>query len=173
MNYKALISAIADLHQEAVGRAAAAVNQTLVLRNWVIGAYLVEYEQRGVDRAAYGLRLLARLSEDLRQRDVKGTSADMLERMRLFYLQYPQMAGHISAPLVRKCLSVSISAPAARKYATAGLARKLFVSRYLVALPKPEKLQRLLEAEHAHFTIHPALSLRKPGRRRADKGGVT
>jgi len=81
-----LVSAIADLHQEAVGHAADAVNQTLVLRNWIIGAYLVEYEQQGEDRTAYGMRMLARLSEDLRQQDIKGTSTDMLERMRLFYL---------------------------------------------------------------------------------------
>ena len=112
-----MVNAIADLHQEAVGHAADAVNQTLVLRNWIIGAYLVEYEQQGEDRAAYGVHLLARLSEDLRQQDIKGTSTDMLERMRLFYLQYPQMANHISAPLARKCPPTLISAPVVRKCA--------------------------------------------------------
>jgi len=39
----------------------------------------------------------------------------MLERRRLFSLQYPQMAHHISALVVQKCLPVSISAPVVRK----------------------------------------------------------
>ena len=41
-----------------VTRAAVAVNQALVLRNWLIGAYIVEFEQNGTDRAKYGTRLL-------------------------------------------------------------------------------------------------------------------
>jgi len=35
------------------------------------------------------------------------------------------------------------------EYATAGLDQQLFVSRYLVALPRPEQLQRLIEGDRA------------------------
>ena len=35
------------------------------------------------------------------------------------------------------------------EYATAGLDHQLFVSRYLVALPKPEQLQQLIETDRA------------------------
>jgi len=101
MNYDALVQSIVTLHQEALGRAAFAVNRALVLRNWVIGAYLIEFEQNGADRAAYGTGLLSRLSLDLRQHDVKGVSPDVLERMRLLYLHYPQLRVHISAPASR------------------------------------------------------------------------
>lgn len=38
MNYDALVRSIVSLHQEALGRAALAVNRALVLRNWMIGA---------------------------------------------------------------------------------------------------------------------------------------
>jgi len=60
MNYSALITAIAAAHQQAQAGAAGAVNRHLILRNWLIGAHLVEFEQHGEDRAQYGTRLLQR-----------------------------------------------------------------------------------------------------------------
>ena len=37
------------------------------------------------------------------------------------------------------------------EYAIGGLDRQIFVSRYMVALPTPDQLQRLLEADIAHW----------------------
>lgn len=37
------------------------------------------------------------------------------------------------------------------EFATAGMDNRLFVSRYLVALPKPEQLQALIEADRAQY----------------------
>lgn len=125
MNYDALIRSIAEAHHRAQAGVAGAVNRHLILRNWLIGAYLVEFEQNGEDRAKYGGKLLKRVAADLRNRDVPGSSPDMLERMRRLYLIYPQLAEQIPAPLVRKLPSLSpqtqateISAPAVRKSAT-------------------------------------------------------
>ena len=59
MNYHALVESIVTLHQESSGRAALAVNRWLILRNWVIGAHLVEFEQNGEDRAKYGCSRLS------------------------------------------------------------------------------------------------------------------
>jgi len=101
MNYTALITAIGEAHSQAQAGAAGAINRHLVFRNWLIGAYLVEFEQAGEDRAEYGVGLLKRVSADLRVRQVPGASPDMLERMRLLYLHYPQVASRISAPAVR------------------------------------------------------------------------
>jgi len=122
MNYDALVQSIVTLHREALGRAALAVNRSLILRNWMIGAYLVEFEQDGADRAAYGAGLLSRLSRDLQQHEVKGVSPDVLERMRLLYLHYPQLRMHISATMPRNLpgssglqQSPSISATPSRK----------------------------------------------------------
>ncbi|MBI2802509.1 MAG: DUF1016 family protein [Gammaproteobacteria bacterium] len=125
MNYHALVQSITALHADSVGRAASAVNQALVLRNWVIGVYIVEFEQKGEDRAEYGVGLLRRLSSDLVACGIKGVSPDMLERMRLFSRHYPQLAGAISAPLVRISMTPTanfaglISAPPVRKSADA------------------------------------------------------
>ena len=49
MDYPALITAISDAHRQAQAGAAGAVNRHLVFRNWLIGAYLVEFEQSGED----------------------------------------------------------------------------------------------------------------------------
>ncbi|HDL86719.1 MAG TPA: cytoplasmic protein, partial [Candidatus Acetothermia bacterium] len=42
-------------------QAGRAVNISLTMRNWLIGAYIAEYELRGLDRASYGDGLLAEL----------------------------------------------------------------------------------------------------------------
>ena len=48
------------------------------------------------------------------------------------------------------------------EYATGGLDRQLFVSRYLVALPKPEQLQELVENDRAQWEQQQALSESNP-----------
>jgi len=101
MNYDTLITTLAQVHQQAQAGAAGAVNRHHILRNWLIGAYLVEFEQHGEDRAKYGAGLLERVSADLRRHDIPGTSTQMLERMRLFYTRYPQMSSAISSSAMR------------------------------------------------------------------------
>ncbi|MBV8224862.1 MAG: DUF1016 family protein, partial [Verrucomicrobia bacterium] len=91
MNYQQLVTAIDAATQSLLGRAAQAVNQALVLRNWLIGAYLVEFEQSGEDRARYGEQLLSNLADDLRMKGHKGLGISMLKNCRQFYRIYPQI----------------------------------------------------------------------------------
>jgi predicted nuclease of restriction endonuclease-like (RecB) superfamily len=120
MKYSELITAIDSASQQLLGRVAAAVNQALVIRNWLVGAYLVEFEQEGEDRARYGEGLLETLANDLRKRGVKGLGVSMLERTRRFYLAYPQLGAGIPSPLVTELgqvlppLAAAKSAPAVR-----------------------------------------------------------
>ncbi len=122
LNYDFLISSIQQTHQDSLKGAAGAVNRYLILRNWVIGAYLVEFEQNGEDRAKYGEGLLKQLAGDLQAKGVSGISPDMLARMRVLFSLYPQLESKISAPLVRKLHKpfetneLKISAPVARKF---------------------------------------------------------
>lgn len=102
MKYHQLVKAIDSTSQQLLGRAAAAVNQALVIRNWIIGAYVVEFEQRGEDRAKYGCNLLKRLANALQKRAVKGLSVQMLERTRHLYFAYPQLRTSISSSVMRK-----------------------------------------------------------------------
>ena len=80
---------------EATWRAAArSVNALMTASYWEIGRRIVEFEQSGQQRAAYGQALLKRLSIDLSGRFGRGFSERNLEQMRLFYLAWPQE--HIS-----------------------------------------------------------------------------
>lgn len=45
MKYTQILKAIDTTSQHLVGRAAAAVNQAFVIRNWLIGTYIVEFDQ--------------------------------------------------------------------------------------------------------------------------------
>jgi hypothetical protein len=51
MSYELLITSIAEVHARTQTGAAGAVNRYLTLRNWFIGAYVVQFEQNGADRA--------------------------------------------------------------------------------------------------------------------------
>jgi len=61
------------------------------MRNWLIGYYIAEYEQRGADRAKYGAGLLECLAEKLQQANVRRVEARELRRYRRFYQLYPQI----------------------------------------------------------------------------------
>jgi DUF1016 N-terminal domain len=68
------------------------VNTSLTLQNWVIGYYIVEYEQKGEDRAAYGGKLIAKLAERVKKAGIKGLSYRYLQLFKQFYSYYPQLA---------------------------------------------------------------------------------
>jgi predicted nuclease of restriction endonuclease-like (RecB) superfamily len=82
------------------------VNRLLTLRNWLVGFYIVEFEQRGEDRAEYGERLLERLAEGL---DKKHFSHRNLKLFRQFYFAYPQFLHVASALPIQKRIRQTLS----------------------------------------------------------------
>ncbi|MSU61512.1 MAG: DUF1016 family protein [Pedosphaera sp.] len=102
MNYTHLIKAINSATSELQGRAVMAVNQALVMRNWLVGAYLVEFEQNGKDRAKYGERLLERVAEDVAEKNIKGLDERTLRDCRTLYGIYPQIRGALTPEFSRK-----------------------------------------------------------------------
>ncbi|MCL4155664.1 UNVERIFIED_CONTAM: hypothetical protein GTU68_055786 [Idotea baltica] len=60
----------------------------MVLTYFEIGRMIVEEEQNGKERAAYGKEILKELSKVLTQEFGKGFSVDNLENMRKFFLAY-------------------------------------------------------------------------------------
>lgn len=72
------------------------VNYAYTLRNWLIGMYLFEYEQKGQDRAEYGDNLYRNIAKNLKEKKVKGMSLTMLNTCRQFYLIYPQIIQTVS-----------------------------------------------------------------------------
>ncbi len=57
---------------------------------WEIGHHIVEFEQQGQERAAYGSRLLSSLAQTLTAEFGRGFDASNLRNMRLFYQAFPK-----------------------------------------------------------------------------------
>ena len=87
---------IKDIHEVLQRYAVKAVNVGLTIRNLLIGYYIVEYEQQGDDRAAYGEKLLEKLSASLADKGLKNISSAELSRFRQFYTTYPHILGTLS-----------------------------------------------------------------------------
>jgi predicted nuclease of restriction endonuclease-like (RecB) superfamily len=117
MNYAALIKAIQSATSQLQGRVATMANQALVLRNWLVGAYLVEFEQNGKDRAAYGERLLESVAADLRANGTRGFNATLLRLCRQAYCTYPQIHPTVSDELADLRALPIFRAAASRKLA--------------------------------------------------------
>jgi len=89
-----LIATIDTVHQTFQTRALQSVSVNLTLRNFVIGYYIVEYEQNGSDRATYGSKLIENMAKKLSH--IKGMSSTALKLMRQFYLTYPQISQSVT-----------------------------------------------------------------------------
>ena len=90
-NFEQLATIIGQLHDSLRGAAAASVNRMMTMRNWMIGMQIVEYEQKGEDRAQYGSDLLSSLSDKLFRTGLKGFSPTNLRQFRKFYFEYQKL----------------------------------------------------------------------------------
>ncbi len=96
MNFELLVSTIQQTHNTLQQSALKSVNKHLTIRNWLVGFYIVEFEQKGEDRAKYGEKLLSELSKSI---DIKGLSVTNLKLNRQFYNIYPQIHQTLSDEL--------------------------------------------------------------------------
>ncbi len=110
-----LTKIIQDTHDAAQTSAVKAINRMQTMRNWLIGYYIIEFEQHGKDRAEYGSRLLKKLEERVNR---KGLTETLFKNSRKFYRLYPQMVENIIgviSPTVPDKLLDSKDAKALRK----------------------------------------------------------
>jgi hypothetical protein len=87
--YQNLLGKISSTYTQGQAKATQAVNVQLLETYWQIGEHIVEFEQGGNARAAYGKALIYKLSKDLTLRHGKGFSTSNVKRFRQFYLVYP------------------------------------------------------------------------------------
>jgi hypothetical protein len=88
MNFEQLINSIESTHLQLSSQAVKQVNYLQTIRNWLIGCYIVEFEQNGEDRAAYGTKLLISISLKMKSKGNVGFSDRNLRQFRQFYLTY-------------------------------------------------------------------------------------
>ena len=97
MKFEQLLTLFQETHRELQNRAARSVDIALVIRNWLFGWYMVEFEQAGADRAElYGKNLINRLSEELKCLGLKGVSSTSLKQYRAFYTAYKEICQAVS-----------------------------------------------------------------------------
>jgi predicted nuclease of restriction endonuclease-like (RecB) superfamily len=84
-----LLSDIRQIIEQARQHVHQTVNSEMVQAYWHIGRLIVEDEQQGQQRAAYGKQQLQQLSEHLTREFGKGFDASNLRNMRSFYLCFP------------------------------------------------------------------------------------
>ncbi len=92
MNLVDLATQIQQTSQIMQQSALVAVNTNLTIRNWLVGFYIVEFEQKGEDRAKYGEKLLQNLADKLNE---DGFSRRNLNLYRQFFTSYPHLSDYI------------------------------------------------------------------------------
>lgn len=84
-----LVEAISSQIEQARNQVRQSVNSAMVQSYWQIGRLIVEDEQQGESRAAYGKQQLQQLSKQLTERLGKGFDVGNLRNMRQFYITFP------------------------------------------------------------------------------------
>lgn len=95
-SFNDLASIVQTTHDAAQSSAVKAINRMQTMRNWLIGYYIVEFEQHGKDRAEYGTQLMKKLEERV---DRKGLTTTLFKWARKFYRLYPQMMENLPIPI--------------------------------------------------------------------------
>ncbi|MEO6321343.1 MAG: PDDEXK nuclease domain-containing protein [Polaromonas sp.] len=88
----ALVQALSATHQQLQTQAARSVDTALVVRNWLFGWHIVEFENGAAQRQEiYGKNLVDKLSAELGGRGIKGVSPTNLRLCRSFYESFPKI----------------------------------------------------------------------------------
>ena len=158
-DFNSLVMLCLQTHEEMKHQAARSVNTALVVRNWLIGWYVVEYEQCGADRAVYGASTLKRLSAALKKTVSRGFSVDSLEQIRRFYLAYRNEASpveksetpsQIFSPKISETLSrISLPSVEPLKIQHFTLSWSHYVSLLSIDLPEERRFYEIEAAENS------------------------
>lgn len=167
-----LVGRLRELIGEARQKALRAVDVIQVQTCWQIGRHIVEFEQSGADRAAYGARLLPRLAERLTAEFGRGFDERNLRHMRLFFISFPNwnaLRTELSWTHFRTLLRVDseparlwyMNESADQNWSTRALERQIGTLYYERLLSSREREPVLAEAAQAVSATQVAVSPRE------------
>lgn len=133
MNFESLVGRINLIQDALQAQAAHAVNLSLTARNWLVGYYIVEFEQHGEDRAKYGDKLLKNLAKSLNRR---GLGERRLYEYRLTYQTYPQLGIVVAEYVIKNGQDEILRLPTAKFDGTFSLVEKLRSSTAISEKPQ-------------------------------------
>jgi len=150
--YGQVLRSMVSLLDEARRTSARAVNVVMTATYWEMGRRIVELDQSGASRAAYGKELLARLAQDLGTRYGRGFSHRNLNLMRSFYLGWnisqTVSAKSLAAPSGN--ISQTLSAKSQSRYEASDSMASLEVLSRVFKLPWSHYVRLLtVDDEHA------------------------
>ena len=148
-DFDGLVAHIQQTQDVLQSNARLVINRHVTAKAWLTGYYIVEYEQKGADRAKYGEQLLKKLAERLK--DKKTFSYRSLRLYRQFYLTYQGLIPQVSDFV--KSLSQIWQTPSAKLPAVSStsvtiqtkpelLFNKLSFSHLSLLLPISDPLER-------------------------------
>lgn len=141
--FQLLVDSISVAISSARHKIATQINSAMTETYWQIGKYIVEYEQGGKAKVAYGTSTLTELSHQLTLRFGRGFSRPNLVNMRKFYLLYPNcqtVSDNLTWSHIGELLKVDDELER-------GFYEKeciLFVSKYELYLPDKEELRQIV-----------------------------
>jgi len=144
MNFDQLISSLRDLDGSLKTHVVRTANMGLTLRNWLVGAYIVEFEQNGEERAEYGENLIPEVARRL---ELKGLFSTTLRHSRTLYLAYPKIRQTVSgesedsSPAILQAAAVESARPDFAPQ-VGQLLEKLTFSHFVELLRIHDPLQR-------------------------------
>jgi predicted nuclease of restriction endonuclease-like (RecB) superfamily len=95
--FENLATAFQATQEALLKHSARAVDSALVVRNWLYGWYLVEFENAAAGRAElYGKELINSLSKRLKDKGLKGISPTNLRKFREFFQAYSEIQRAVS-----------------------------------------------------------------------------
>ncbi|MFO1217641.1 MAG: PDDEXK nuclease domain-containing protein [Burkholderiaceae bacterium] len=147
-----LVAQIARVVEQARGHVRQSVNSAMVASYWEIGRLIVEHEQQGKARAAYGQRQLAELSVRLTALFGKGFDASNLRNMRRFHLAFPiRDAVRLELGWTHYRALLRVKNPAAREWYLREAIDQSWSSRALERQIDVLYYERLLSSKERHL----------------------
>jgi predicted nuclease of restriction endonuclease-like (RecB) superfamily len=139
-DYKSILGDVTGVIEKARRSAARSVNSIITAAYWLIGRRIVEHEQGGGARAAYGEELIEQLAKDLSARFGRGFGKSNLFDMRAFYLSY--------ANILQTASGRSALASADEKFQTPS-----GKSETLTRMPELATLAAVLPLSWSHYVL--------------------
>src|SRR6266568_6907835 len=89
--FDSLVDGLTQLQARAHEAAVRSIDDILTLRNWLIGAWIVAYQQEGADRARYGEALIDALAAAFKARGINGLGRTNLRNYRQIAVTWPTL----------------------------------------------------------------------------------
>lgn len=96
--FETLVDDLIALQNQTREAAARSVDELLTIRNWLVGVWIVAFEQEGEDRAAYGEGLIQALAKAFKAKGVRGFGRSNLKNYRQIALTWPRLGVHKTIP---------------------------------------------------------------------------